>query len=50
MYFVGDAESKDKPYDDYRRRVADQGEDFGGLDYQETILLGREAKNMKRAV
>lgn len=44
MYFVGDAESKDKPYDDYRRRVADQGEDFGGLDYEETILLGREAK------
>lgn len=44
MYFVDAAESKDKPYDDYRRRVADQGKDFGGLDYQETIRLGREAK------
>jgi endonuclease YncB( thermonuclease family) len=44
MYFVDAAESKDKPYDDYRRRVADQGKDFGGLSYQETIALGRKAK------
>jgi len=44
MYFVDTAESKDKPYDDYRRRVADQGKDFGGLNYQETIALGQKAK------
>lgn len=46
MYFVDTAESKDKPYDDYRKRVADQGKDFGGLDYQQTIKLGREAKEL----
>ena len=45
MYYVDTAESKDKPYDDYRRRVADQGKDFGGLNYQETIALGKEAKD-----
>ncbi len=45
MYYVDTAESKDKPYDDYRRRVADQGKDFGGLDYKKTIALGQKAKD-----
>ena len=50
MYFVDTAESKDKPYDDYRERVADQGKDFGGLDYQQTIKLGREAKKLAESM
>ncbi|MFT6864030.1 MAG: endonuclease YncB(thermonuclease family), partial [Akkermansiaceae bacterium] len=49
LYYVDAAESKDKPYEDYRRRVADQGKDFGGLNYEKTIALGKEAKTYAEA-
>ncbi|MGJ8698164.1 MAG: thermonuclease family protein [Verrucomicrobiaceae bacterium] len=44
MYFVDTAESKDKPYADHRKRVGQQGDYFGGLDYKTTLKLGEAAK------
>lgn len=44
LYFVDTPESRDKPFADHRRRVEDQGQDLGGLGYEETLALGRRAK------
>lgn len=48
IYFVDAPESKDKPYDDHRRRVLEQGQDLGGLSYDETIVIGSDAKTFTR--
>ncbi len=45
IYYVDTAESRDKPYDDHRRRVMKQGEAFGGLGYEKTLRLGKLAKD-----
>lgn len=44
LYFVDTPESKDKPYEDHKKRVGEQGVDLGGLSYQETLKIGKAAK------
>lgn len=44
LYFVDTPESRDKPYEDHRHRVEQQGAELGGLDYGQTLELGRRAK------
>lgn len=48
-YFVDAAESRDKPYDDHRKRVTEQGRYFGDLDYKAALKLGKEAKSYAAA-
>lgn len=45
IYFVDAPESRDKPYADHRKRVKEQGRYFGGLDYEESLVLGKRAKD-----
>lgn len=49
MYFVDTAESKDKPYADHRKRVGQQGDYFGNLDYKTTLKLGKRAKEFAQS-
>ena len=44
LYYVDTPESKDKPYDDHRERVLDQGRDLGGLGYEQTLKIGKTAQ------
>lgn len=50
LYYADTPESKDKPYDDHKRRVRDQGKDLGGLSYTEAIKLGQKAKAFTKKV
>ena len=45
-YFVDCAESRDKDFADHRKRVGQQGDYFGGLDYRTTLELGKDAKSL----
>lgn len=43
LYFVDTPETKDH-YDSNKERIRDQASDFGGISYQETISVGKDAK------
>lgn len=44
LYYVDTPETRDKPYADHKKRVAEQGQALGGLDYHDTLTLGNKAK------
>jgi len=50
LYYVDCPESRDKPYDDHRQRVTEQGQDLGGLSYKQTIKRGQEAKDFTKKI
>ena len=50
LYYVDTPESRDKPYDDHRRRVTKQGEVLGGLSYEQTIKVGKKAKTFTKTL
>jgi len=50
LYYVDTPESRDKPYDDHRRRVEDQGRDMGGINYKQAIKVGQKAKKFTHSL
>lgn len=45
LYFVDTPETKDKRYENHKKRVSQQAQYFGGIDYFEAIEVGRDAKD-----